>query len=64
MENKKDRIDTEKIVSEILEQKEIFNDVEEELLHDLISGKVSRDTDMNRIKTLTFGDKMADKIAS
>jgi uncharacterized membrane protein len=64
MENENSKVDSEKIVSEILEQGEIFNDIEEELLHDLISGKVSKDTGMTHTKTLTFGDRMADKIAS
>ena len=57
-------IDTEKLVSEIIEQGEAFNDIEEDLLHDLIGGKVSRDNELTHSQTLTFGDKMADKIAA
>ena len=57
------KLDSEKIVNEILEQGEIFNDIEEDLLHDLIGNKISRDHYSDRKQTLTFGDKMADKIA-
>ena len=64
MENKKKDLDSQKIVGEILEQGEIFNDIEEDLLHDLIGGKVSRDNELTHSQTLTFGDRMADKIAA
>lgn len=57
------KLDTEKIVSEILEHGEIFNDIEEELLHELIENKISKDNTITHKQTLTFGDKMADKIA-
>ena len=57
------KFDTEKIVNEILEQGEIFNDIEEDLLHELIGNKISRDSALAHKKTLTFGDRMADKIA-
>lgn len=63
MENKASNQDTEKLVTEIIEQGEIFNDIEEELLHDLLGGKVSKDTELAHMTTLSFGDKMADKIA-
>lgn len=63
MVNETDNLDTEKIVSEILEQGEIFNDIEEDLLHDLIGSKVSKDSTIAHKQTLTFGDRMADKIA-
>lgn len=63
MEEKKENINTEKLVNEIIWQGETFNDIEEELLHDLIGGKVSKDTELAHVKTLSFGDKMADKIA-
>ena len=43
MENENDKLDTEKIVNEILEQGEIFNDIEEDLLHELIGSKISKD---------------------
>jgi uncharacterized membrane protein len=58
------KLNTEKIVSEIIEQGEIFNDIEEELLHDLMGSKISKDNVSDHTQTLTFGDKMADKIAA
>ena len=64
MVNKYDKLDSQKIVSEILEQGEIFNDIEEELLHELIGNKVSKDSVIAHMQTLTFGDRMADKIAA
>ena len=63
MPSEKNKIDTEKVVNEILEQGESFNDIEEELLHDLIGNKVSRDQYSDSKQNITFGDKMADKIA-
>ncbi len=53
----------EKIISEIIEQGEIFNDIEEELLHELIGSKISKDSEIIHKQTLTFGDRMADIIA-
>jgi len=64
MANENTKLDTAKIVNEILEQGEIFNDIEEDLLHDLIGSKVSKDNVSDGAQTLTFGDKMADKIAA
>jgi len=64
MVNENSKLDTAKIVNEILEQGEIFNDIEEDLLHDLIGSKVSKDNVSDGAQTLTFGDKMADKIAA
>ncbi|MBZ9609457.1 DUF1003 domain-containing protein [Clostridium estertheticum] len=64
MSNGNDTLDTEIIVNEILEQGEIFNDIEEDLLHDLIGNKISKDTTITHKQTLTFGNKMADKIAA
>jgi len=63
MLNENSKFDTETIVSEIIEQGEIFNDIEEDLLHELIENKISRDTTLAHKNTLTFGDRMADKIA-
>lgn len=63
MVNENNKFDTEKIVNEILEQGEIFNDIEEDLLHELIENKISRDNTLAHTQTLTFGNKMADKIA-
>jgi len=64
MNSEKEKLDTEKIVNEIIEQGEIFNDIEEELLHDLIGSKISKDNAVDHAQTLTFGNKMADKIAA
>jgi len=58
------KLDSEKIVNEILEQGEIFNDIEEDLLHDLIGSKISKDNVLTHKQTLTLGDRMADKIAA
>ena len=63
MEEEKNKFNSEKIVNEIIDQGEIFNDIEEELLHELIGSKVSKDSDITHSKTLTLGDRMADKIA-
>ncbi|MBU3188508.1 hypothetical protein K9O30_03935 [Clostridium bowmanii] len=52
------KLDTEKIVNEILEQGEIFNDIEEDLLHELIENKISKDNIIAHAQTLTFGNKM------
>lgn len=57
-------LNSEKIIGEIIEQGEIFNDIEEDLLHELIGSKISKDNDIAHKRTLTFGDRMADKIAS
>ncbi|MGV8984082.1 DUF1003 domain-containing protein [Clostridium sp.] len=57
-------VDTEKIVNEILEKGEVFNDIEEDLLHELIDNKISRNNVVTHAQTLTFGNKMADKIAA
>ena len=58
-----EKLDSNKIVNEILEEGEIFNDIEEDFLHELIGNKISRDNLVTHSKTLTVGDKMADKIA-
>ena len=64
MVNKEESLDSEKIVNEILDQGEVFNDIEEELLHDLIGSKVSKDNEIVHAQTLTYGDRMADSIAA
>lgn len=64
MANRVEKLDTGKIVNEILEQGEIFNDIEEDLLHELIGNKISKDNVVAHANTLTFGNKMADKIAA
>jgi len=64
MENENDKTSSEKLVREILEQGEIFNDIEEDLLHELIGNKISSDSTAEHIQTLTFGNRMADKIAA
>lgn len=57
-------IENDKIISEIIEQGEIFNDIEEDLLHELIGIKISTDSEIIHKQTLTFGDRMADIIAA
>lgn len=64
MANENDKVNSEEIVSEILEQGEFFNDIEEDLLHELIGNKVSKDNQIEHTQTLTFGDRLADKIAT
>jgi uncharacterized membrane protein len=63
MANENINVNTEKIVNEILEQGAIFNEIEEDLLHELIESNISKDYIKAHTKTLTFGHKMADKIA-
>ena len=58
-----EEISSENLVREIIEQGEIFNDIEEDLLHELIGNKISTDSTVDHSQTLTFGNKMADKIA-
>ena len=58
-----DNFDTEKVVSEIIKQGEAFNDIEEDLLHDLLDGRVGKNTNIIQHRSLSFGEKMADKIA-
>ena len=64
MMNENNSLSTDKIVEDIIEQGEIFNDIEEELLHDLISTKISKDSGMMHKENFSFGDRMADRIAS
>ncbi|MCD2345459.1 DUF1003 domain-containing protein [Clostridium guangxiense] len=52
------------VTEKILESKEEFDDIEEELIHELIQGKVSKDTNVVDQSRLSFGDKMSDKISS
>ncbi|MBW9170089.1 DUF1003 domain-containing protein [Clostridium estertheticum] len=63
MSNEDDNISSEKLVREILEQGEIFNDIEEDLLHELIENKISSDSTVDHAQNTTFGNRMADKIA-
>lgn len=63
MENENAQLDLDKIVSNIIEEGENFNQIEEELLHELIANKVSKDNTIEHAQTLTLGDKLADKIA-
>lgn len=52
------------ITKKILENKEEFYDIQEELIHELIHGKVSQDTNTVDEKKISIGDRMADKISS
>lgn len=64
MENENDNSNSEKLVREIIDQGEIFNDIEEDLLHELIGNRISTDSNVDHAKTTTFGNNMADKIAA
>ena len=64
MENQNDNSDSEKLVREIIEQGEAFNDIEEDLIHELIGNRISTDSAIDIAQTTTFGNKMADKIAA
>ena len=64
MENENDNSDSEKLVREIIDQGEAFNDIEEDLLHELIENRMSTNSNIDHMRTTTFGNKMADKIAA
>ncbi|MBU3155594.1 DUF1003 domain-containing protein [Clostridium estertheticum] len=64
MENENDNSDSEKLVREIIDQGETFNDIEEDLLHELIENRMSTNSNIDHAQTTTFGNKMADKIAA
>ncbi|MBU3073643.1 DUF1003 domain-containing protein [Clostridium estertheticum] len=64
MGNENDNSDSEKLVREIIDQGETFNDIEEDLLHELIENRMSTNSDVAHAQTTTFGNKMADKIAA
>ncbi|URZ16567.1 DUF1003 domain-containing protein [Clostridium felsineum] len=52
------------ITKKILENKAEFSDIEEDLIHELIQGKVSKDANVIDESRLSVGDKMADKISA
>lgn len=52
------------VTKKILENKEEFSDIEEELIHELIQGKISKDTNIVDESKLSVGDRMADKISA
>ncbi len=56
----------EELVQEILEKDKDLkgSNIDEELIHELISGKVSKNTNNTHDENLTFGQRTADKIAS
>lgn len=60
----KDKYNYKEITEKILENKEEFDDIQEELIHELIQGKISKDVNTIDENKLSFGDKMADKISS
>lgn len=61
MENK---YSYEEVAKKILENKEEFDEIEEDLIHDLIQGKVSKDVNLMQENKLTVGQRAADKISS
>lgn len=56
----------EELVREILEKDKDLksSNIDEELIHELISGKVSKDINNTHDENLTFGQRTADKIAT
>jgi uncharacterized membrane protein len=56
----------EELVREILEKDKDLkgSNIDEELLHELISGKISKDINDTHDETLTLGQRTADKIAT
>ncbi|MFL0249532.1 DUF1003 domain-containing protein [Clostridium neuense] len=60
----KNKYSYKEITKKILENKEEFDDIQEELIHELIHGKVSEDANTVDENKLSIGDKMADKISS
>ena len=59
-----DNSDSEKLVREIIDQGESFNSIEEDLLHELMSNRISKDVTIVNSHSRNFGNKMADKIAA
>ncbi|MFT8315537.1 MAG: DUF1003 domain-containing protein [Clostridium sp.] len=61
-----DKIDKEKLVKKILDNDRDLDgsNISEELLHELISGKISKNINSIHDEKLTIGQKVADKIAS
>ncbi|PJI08179.1 MULTISPECIES: DUF1003 domain-containing protein [Clostridium] len=58
------KYDYEEITKKILENREQFDGVEEELIHELIHGKISKDANDIDEKKLSFGDRVSDKVSS
>lgn len=61
-----DKIDKEKLVKKILDNDRDLDgsNISEELLHELISGKISKNINNIHDEKLTIGQRVADKIAS
>jgi uncharacterized membrane protein len=55
--------DKDEIVKLILENEDDIKDIDEELIHDLVSGKVSKDINKIHEEKLTIGDIASDKIS-
>lgn len=55
--------DKDEIVKLILENEDNINDIDEELIHELVSGKVSKDINKIHEEKLTIGDIASDKIS-
>lgn len=60
----KDKYNYKEITEKILENKQEFDDIQEELIHELIHGKISKDTNTVDENKLSIGDRMADKISA
>lgn len=60
----KSKYNYKEITQKILENKEEFDDMQEELIHELIHGKISEDANTVDENKLSIGDKMADGISA
>lgn len=57
------KYDNDEILKLILENRDSINDVEEDMIHELISGKVSKDINRVHEDRQTIGQRSADKIS-
>lgn len=60
----KNKYNYKEITERILENKEEFDDIQEELIHELIHGKISQDANTVDENKISLGDRMADKISA
>lgn len=59
----KNNYDYEEITKKILENKDEIDDVQEELIHELMHGKFSKDANIIDNNKLSFGDRISDKVS-
>lgn len=60
----KNNYDYEEITKKILENKDELDDVQEELIHELMHGKFSKDANIIDNNKLSFGDRISDKVSA